>query len=448
MSVLAAAWRALDEDPAALSLVRDHGESVPLSSTLAVGPLVHDAIAAASLSAALLAARRSGTAVPTVELDPVRIATAVTSERHFRLAGEPVNAFAELSGFWPTADGWVRTHANYPHHRARLIGALGLGEDATADDLRHALRQRSAIDVEEAVTAAGGIAVAVRTEQEWARHPHAAAVAQHPLLGLRRLGDATPAGWEPGDLDAPAAGIRVLDLTRVIAGPVATRTLALWGADVLRIDSPSLPEIAWQHLDSGAGKRSALLDLAADPATFERLLAEAHVVVTGYRPGSLDALGLSPEALARRRPGIVVARLSAWGDTGPFASRRGFDSIVQAATGIGWLEGDGTAPGALPAQALDHAAGYLLAAGITSALRRRHDEGGAWLVETNLARVAQQLLEGPRGERRDWPSWQPTVITTGEVTSTAAAPHYDDGPDSWATPAVPWGSSAPQWVAR
>ena len=450
MSVLRVAWDGLGEDPAALALVRDHGAAVPLSSNLPVGPLVHDAIAAASLSAALLAARRSGSAAPEVELDPVRIATAVTSERHFRLAGQPVDAFAELSGFWPTADGWVRTHANYPHHRARLLAALGLDETTDADALLRALHRRSALEVEELVTAGGGIAVAVRTEGEWARHPHAAAVATGALVALRRLGDAPAPGTAQASVQAPAAGIRVLDLTRVIAGPVATRTLALWGADVLRVDSPRLPEIGWQHLDSGNGKRSALLDLGvdADRVVFEALLTEADVVVTGYRPGALDRHGLSPEALAERRPGIVVARLSAWGTSGPFAQRRGFDSIVQAATGIGLLEGDGVKPGALPAQALDHSAGYLLAAAVTSALRRRIDEGGSWLVETNLARVAQQLLAEPRGERATWPSWEPTVVEHGEVMSTAAAPHYDGGPTGWSSPAVGWGTSAPEWLAR
>lgn len=450
MGILADAWRDLGEDPSALPLVHDHGDAVPLASALPVGRLVHDAIAAASLSAAFLAARRSGSAVPTVELDPARVATAVTSERHFRLAGEPVTAFAELSGYWPTADGWVRTHANYPHHRARLLAALGLGDDTGADDLLRALHSRTALEVEELVTAAGGIAVAMRTEAEWAAHPHGVAVAAEPLVRVTRLGDAAAAQWTGGDVEAAAGGIRVLDLTRVIAGPVATRTLALWGADVLRIDSPRLPEIGWGHLDTGAGKRSALLDLdvASDRERFESLLAEADVVVTGYRPGALDRHGLSPAALAERRPGIVVARLSAWGQVGPFADRRGFDSIVQAATGIGWIEGDGVKPGALPAQALDHAAGYLLAAALTSALRKRLDEGGSWLVGTSLVRVAHALLAGPRGGHVAPPAWEPTVVTHGDVTSAAAAPHYDGGPSDWATPAVPWGSSPPEWLAH
>jgi len=441
------AWVALGEDPVALGLIRSC--EVPLNATVPVGPLVHDAIAVASLSAALLLARRTGTAVPSVELDPARVATAVTSERHYRLDGEPMNAWAELSGFWQTSDGWVRTHANYPHHRASLLGALGLPDTTTAHDLSAHLLGRRAQEVEDAVAERGGVAVAVRTEEQWRAHPQARAVADSPLVGLTRGGDAPARHMPPADEDAPAAGIRVLDLTRVIAGPVATRTLALWGADVLRVDGPARPEITAQHLDTGAGKRSTIIDLATDRDAFEQLLASADVVVTGYRPGALDRFGLSPEALAERHPGIVVARLSAWGTAGPFAPRRGFDSIVQAASGIGWLEtADGARPGALPAQALDHSAGYLVAAAITTALRRQLDEGGSWLVETSLARVAHELLDAPRTPTGGAAPWQPTVATHDGLTTALPAAAYDGGPTQWPSPPVPWGTSEARWSER
>jgi hypothetical protein len=194
----------------------------------------------------------------------------------------------------------------------------------------------------------------------------------------------------------PMAGLRVLDLTRVIAGPVATRTLALLGADVLRVDDPGLAELASQHLDNGMGKRSTLLDLRepADRAVFDRLLETADAVVTGYRRGALDAFGLAADTLAARRPGLVIATLDAWGPTGPWRGLRGFDSIVQAATGISRLTSvDGTGPGALPAQALDHASGYLLAAGVLIALNRQVERGGTWHVHAHLARTAHALLE-------------------------------------------------------
>jgi crotonobetainyl-CoA:carnitine CoA-transferase CaiB-like acyl-CoA transferase len=165
-------------------------------------------------------------------------------------------------------------------------------------------------------------------------------------------------------------GVRVLDLTRVIAGPVATRTLAAWGADVLRVDPPHLPEIPAQALDTLPGKRSALLDLSEPPgrARLEELLAVADVLIQGYRPGSLAGCGLAPDALAERHPHLSVVTLSAWGATGPWAARRGFDSLVQCPTGIALAEGAEGKPGALPAQVLDHATGYLAAAAALLAL--------------------------------------------------------------------------------
>ncbi|EPH42811.1 putative CaiB/baiF CoA-transferase family protein C7orf10 like protein [Streptomyces aurantiacus JA 4570] len=203
----------------------------------------------------------------------------------------------------------------------------------------------------------------------------------------------------------PAAGLRVLDLTRVIAGPVATRTLALLGADVLRVDPPHLPELPDQHADTGFGKRSTALDLAdrADRRAFEDLLAGADVVVTGYRPGTLDRFGLAPEALAERRPGLVVAQLSAWGTTGPWSGRRGFDSLVQAASGIAVTEGAPDRPGALPAQALDHGTGHLLAAAVLRSLSERATEGAGGAGGaggTRLVRLWRGRRRGSRGGRR------------------------------------------------
>lgn len=431
MSLLDAAWSALGEHPDDLAVVQRRGREVPLAAALPVGEFVHDAIAAASLSLAL--DRSSGSRLEPIALDPARVATAVTSERWFRRDGQPWMPWAALSGFWPTADGWVRTHANYAHHRARLLAALDLNDGADADALAAALASRTGDEVEAAVTALGGIATVVRTPEQWQVHPHAPVVAARPVIELECIGDA-PA--------RPTAGPRILDLTRVIAGPIATRTLALGGADVLRVDPPGLPEPEEQHLDTGAGKRSVILGV--DDPRFEELLAEADVLVTGYRPAALDALGLSPEAVAHRHPGLVVARLSAWGSTGPWGGRRGFDSIVQAATGIAIIEGDGSRPGALPAQGLDHAAGYLLAAGIGSALRRRALEGGSWRVEVCLVRLAHELL-GQTRRPVAGRSFEPTTVPLGglELARPALAQI-----DAWPHAPVPFGSSSAHWLPR
>jgi crotonobetainyl-CoA:carnitine CoA-transferase CaiB-like acyl-CoA transferase len=250
----------------------------------------------------------------------------------------------------------------------------------------------------------------------------------------------------------------VLDLTRVIAGPVATRTLALLGADVLRIDPPHLPEPEWQHLDSGHGKRSTLLDLtrAGDRAAFDHLLETADVVVTGYRARALERLGLGPQDLTARHPGIVVARLTAWGSTGATGDRRGFDSLVQAASGVAWIESpDGNRPGALPAQALDHSAGYLLAAGVVMALGRQASEGGSWSVEVSLRRVAAELLGLPRTDEPEpnEPAFDPAPhLQSFEVdglvlTTTAPALAYDGGPTAFDPPRR-WARDSPTWIER
>ncbi|NBE52355.1 CoA transferase, partial [Streptomyces boluensis] len=329
---VAQAWAALGGAPELLPLVSYEGYARGLlAARLPVLDLARACVAVCSLAAAEYAGR--GGPVPRVRVDDGAVATAFVSERHLRVDGRAPSMFAPLSRFWRTTDGWVRTHANYPHHEAALLAALGLREDRV-EPVERALAKLRAVDVEERVYAAGGLAVALRTRAQWAAHAQGAAVAAEPLVHRERLGNRAPR--------ARGGRLRVLDLTRVIAGPVATRTLALLGADVLRVDAPGLPELADQHADTGFGKRSALLDLArpTDRTTFDELLADADVVVTGYRPGALDRLGLSAEELAARRPGLVVAQLSAWGEAGPWAGRRGFDSLVQVATGIADAERD------------------------------------------------------------------------------------------------------------
>jgi CoA-transferase family III len=330
-------------------------------------------------------------------------------------------AWAPLSGFFACRDGFVRTHGNYPHHRERLVRALRTS--ASADAVRERVAGLSALEVEEAVTAAGGIAVAVRSEAEWAAHPHGAVVGSLPLLVEKRRSDGVARS---------VAGARVLDLTRVIAGPVATRTLALWGADVLRVDPPAIPEIEWQHLDTGAGKRTTVLDVRSD--RFAELARQADVLVHGYRPGALPLDGV-----IAANPSLVVASLSAWGAVGPWAGRRGFDSIVQAASGIAMAESpDGVRPGALPAQALDHSAGYLLAGAVAAALQR----GGGWSVSTSLARVAHELLAADRSVQPESGEFTPTTVTHGALTYARPALHADDFP----APPRPWGQDEPAFL--
>ncbi|MEV3991581.1 CoA transferase [Streptomyces sp. NPDC049837] len=465
------AWAALGADPVLLERVSYGGPPDGLPARVPVMELARATVAVCALAAAELTAVRTGGRVPRVRVDDGAVATAFLSDRLVRVDGRAWTTFAPLSRFWRAADGWVRTHANYPHHRARLLAALGLpdgsGDSDAVDAVAGAIAGRRAVDVEDMVYAAGGLAVAVRGTEEWAAHEQGALVAGQPLLTLERIGEAGPgAGRGAGPTRAwsrisgtpllPCAGLRVLDLTRVLAGPVATRTLALLGADVLRIDPPHLPESQEAHNDTGMGKRSTALDLGrgADRQAFEELLAGADVVVTGYRPGALDRFGLSPEALAGRRPGLVVAQLSAWGRYGPWHERRGFDSLVQAATGIALLEGTEDEPGALPAQALDHGTGYLLAAAVLRALTERHGGagGGTWLARLALTQTAHWLVhdlsKGPEGGRSYDPErWMTeTDSPMGRLRHALPPVSYDGGPPNWARPPGLWGTDRAEWL--
>ncbi|MBJ3812904.1 CoA transferase [Streptomyces flavofungini] len=456
----AVAWDALGGDPALLSRLSPVVRDDTLPARLPVRALARSCVGVCALAAAELAALRTGRDVPHARVDDGSVAAAFTSERQLLVNGRAPESFAPLSRFWRAADGWVRTHANYPHHRARLLAALGLDGDASVERVGARLAELPAAEAEEAVYAAGGLAVALRTPAEWAAHPQGAAVAGLPLVGREQFGGPsevpppTPLG-EPGDAHPllPAAGLRVLDLTRVIAGPVATRTLALLGADVLRVDPPHLPELPDQHADTGFGKRSTTLDLSAhaDRRAFADLLARADVVVTGYRPGTLDRFGLAPEALAERRPGLVVAQLSAWGTSGPWSGRRGFDSLVQVATGIAAVEGAPEAPGALPAQALDHGTGYLLAAAVLRSLSERlagggdgtGGAGGTAVVRLALARTAAWLTGWPTYAADPWLTGMDGPL--GRLRYALPPVTFAAGPVNWERPPGGWGADGPVW---
>ncbi|MFD0141994.1 MULTISPECIES: CoA transferase [unclassified Streptomyces] len=420
-------WSALGGDPALVDRVAFTGPSGLLPARLPVMDLARATVAVAGLAAV----ERDG--LPgTVRVDDGAVATAFVSERHLRVDGRaPVN-FAPLSRFWKASDGWVRTHANYPHHRAALLSALGVREES-AKALAAAIAERKAVEVETAAYAAGGLAVALRTPEEWAAHEQGREVAARPLLTRERLDDTAPAGRRrPGPL-------RVLDLTRVLAGPVATRTLALLGADVLRIDPPGSPELPDQHADTNIGKRTAALDLdrPADRRALDALLDEADVLVTGYRPGALERFGL-------HRPGLVIARISAWGDYGPWGERRGFDSLVQAATGIAADEGSADEPGALPAQALDHGSGYLLAAAVLRSLTEQESEGGTRLVRLALAQTGHWLTHAlPRYVPED--HLAETSGPLGLLRHAVSPVRYEGGPTAWSRPPGLQGGDDPVW---
>ncbi|MEU5853633.1 CoA transferase [Saccharopolyspora shandongensis] len=418
----------VDRDPTELAVTGDLGH---LGSRLPV-----EDTAIACVGAALLASTRRP-----AELATGHVAAAMRSEAHLRLDGEPpLDGFAPMSRFWRTADGWVRTHGNYPWHREALVRALGTPDDVAA--VASVIGELPAREVESRVVEAGGIAAAVRTPQEWLAEPPGRAVAAQPLVGTDRIGDATPRSR--GDR------LRVLDLTRVIAGPVCTRFLAALGADVLRIDPPHRPERPGSY-DTLLDKRTALLDAGTPEglALLHELLAGADVLVHGYRPGALRRFGLGAEDLAERHPGLVVVSLSAWGTAGPWGERRGFDSIVQAASGIATVESTSDGPGALPCQLLDHGTGYLCAAAVLDGLRRQSEAGGTWLRELSLARTAHWLLGRPRAERPPVPADAEPWLTEldspdGRITAVAPPGRIDGKPLAWHAIHA-YGTDEPRW---
>jgi CoA-transferase family III len=450
-------WAALDGDAEAVTRVNVLGAGPWLGGPLAVDDLAVGAVATALLAASALAAAR-GFAPPAVELSAEHVALSFCSERHAVVAGRTAGAgFAPLSRFVRCrCDGWARTHGNYPHHAAALMRALRI--DSISDDrgaldaLESAALSLDALALEDAVVAAGGCAAAMRSAEQWSAHRAGQLVASGPIVAWDESVpvDGPRALAALSDPARPAAGVRVLDLTRVIAGPVAGRTLAALGAEVLRIDPPGMPELEAQHIDMNPGKRTAVFDLADAPRR-ESLLEGADVVLMGYRPGALDRFDMRADQLAARHPHLIQVSLSAWGAIGPWASRRGFDSLVQSASGIAveCAAEDGS-PGALPAQVLDHATGHLIAAAALTGLVRRCREQPHPPARLSLARTAVELLRAPR-----------PATPTGELTGCAdpdrhraafdqvaliAAPGKLDGvPLRWEHGPRPFGQDQPRW---
>lgn len=370
-----------------------------------------------------------------------------------------------VMGMYPAKNGrWSYIHANFPNHRAAALKVLGVPEEKAA--VRAAVAQWDALELEEAIIAAGGAGGMVRSMDEWAKHPQAAAIASLPLFEIVRIGDA-PAEKLP-DGDRPLSGIRVLDLTRVLAGPTCARTLAEHGADVLKITGAHLPNIGYQEFDTGHGKLSAHLDLRQpkDLETLKGLVREADVFSQGYRPGTLGNRGLSPEELIKLRPGLVYVSLCAFSHVGPWASRRGFDTVVQNVSGITTRQGElfpGAEPGPqfYPVSAIDYLTGYLMAFGAMAALARRAREGGSWLVRISLAQTGRWLVgrgQVPEAELKDVPKeftaaelarWSMESDTpVGRLTHLRPTVQLSETPPRWARPSVPLGYNEPAWPAR
>jgi crotonobetainyl-CoA:carnitine CoA-transferase CaiB-like acyl-CoA transferase len=307
------------------------------------------------------------------------------------------SAWDPIAGDYRTRDGWIRLHTNAPHHRRAALQVLGDHPDRAA--VRKAVARWNADALEAAIVEVGGCAATMRGLDAWSEHPQGAAVSKEPLICWSETGAIVPPVHDR-PAGRPLACVRILDLTRVLAGPVAGRFLAAFGADVLRVDPPDwdepavIPEVT-------LGKRCAGLDLKtdADRKVFEGLVARADVLLHGYRPGALEGLDFDPATLARINPGLIDVCLNAYGWTGPWSGRRGFDSLVQMSSGIadyGMRMKGAEKPVPLPVQALDHATGYLLAAAVLQALNQRAADGRVLSARLSLARTTQLLIQTKR----------------------------------------------------
>jgi len=437
------------------------GAEPALPSSFAVGTAAQSTIAAAAVAACAVGRVRGQ---PAQDLTVDMRAAALECMGWFSLDGRVPDLWDPFSGLYRTADGWVRIHANFAHHREGAMRLLGLDPAAaTRADAEAALSRWKASDFEDAAAGHGLVVARLRSFDEWDATPQGRAIAAQPLFTLSRIGDAPPLvlpALEPAA--RPLSGVRVLDLTRILAGPVGGRALAAYGADVMLVNGPHLPNIA-AIADTSRGKRSALVDLrdAAGRETLERLVRTAHVFVQGYRPGGLAERGFGAEALASLRPGIVYVALSAYGRLGPWAGRRGFDSLVQTAMGFNHAEAQAAAsdkPRPMPVQILDQATGYLMAMAACAALVRQQREGGSWRVDVSLAQTAQWLrglgrvdsgFDATLPATLDTPGLSDRLETTASGFGLLRAMRHSAvlsaTPAHWDRPSMPPGSHPPAW---
>ena len=451
-------WRQAGLSDEAADFVQLEGADPVFPSSFAVGLAAQSTIAAAALAACELGHMRG---TPRQQVSVAMLHAAIECTGWFSIDGRVPDPWDAFSGLYRAADGHVRIHANFAHHREGALRLLGLDPaKARRSDAEQAMHDWRALDFEDAAARQGLVATALRRFDEWDDTPQGQAIAAQPLFTIERIGDAPPRTLPPLRADErPLSGLRVLDLTRILAGPVGGRALAAHGADVMLVNSPQLPNIE-SIVDTSRGKLSTHVDLrtGAGRDTLWRLAGDAHVFVQGYRPGGLPSLGFSPEAVAQRRPGVVHVSLSAYGTQGPWASRRGFDSLVQTAMGFNHAEGEaaglaeGFKPRPLPMQILDQVTGYLIAFGAAAALCRQQREGGSWHVQLSLAQTGhwlRSLGRVPDGLQATRPELAPYLESSdsgfGRLVAVRHSARLARTPAAWPRPSMPPGSHPPAW---
>ena len=450
-------WGTSGIDNSYLEWVNLSGEEPVLPSMYKVGLVSQSAVAATGLAAAAVWHRRTGQQ-QYVTVDMKQSTIAFRSERYTSINGSVVHKpVDDIHGFYQCGDGgWIQLHANYPAHRSGIVTILQCESNRT--DVQRELDKVSAFQAEGLFTENGLPAGMMRTLAEWSKHPQGIAVSGLPLLEIDKIGDSPPLilGDNP---ERPLDSVKVVELTKVIAGPLIGRTLAEHGAEVLWLNSPHLDLIEGLVIDMSRGKNTANIDIRQEEgkSKLRELIGGADIFVQGYRPGSIASKGFSFEDIAEIKPGIIYVELSAFSHEGPWSHRRGFDSIVQTVSGIG-REGakaigeDGMLH--LPCQALDHATGYLGAFGAMAALIRRSEEGGSWRVRVSLAQTAEWLKSLGILNRMDIEDFSQSQIkefmccddsSYGRISYTCPAAILSRTPGYWDSPPSSFGTHQPEW---
>ena len=390
-----------------LSLPKDALDSLELEdsapyyqSSFKISHLAQTTIALSALGAALVNSIKTASSIRNVTVPLRHACLEFQTENLFTINGKvPPSTWGPIGGLHATRDGYVRIHDNFPNHRYGALKLLGLDEKASRDDVAREVKKWKKVELEDAAHRNRLVIYALRSSNEWDALPQSSAVSNFPIL-IRKISDEGPKSLPPNlkkDADRCLRGLRVLELSRVIAAPVAGKTLAAHGADVLWVTSPNLPDLPSLDQNLSRGKRTIQLELndSKDRKTLFDLVKDCDVFIQGYRPGSLAQKGFSAADLMALKPALIYANLSAFGPEGPWSDRRGFDSLVQTCTGLNVSEaehyGDGAAARPMPCQALDHAGGFFLATGIAAALYKRATEGGSWEVHVSLAGVMKYL---------------------------------------------------------
>ena len=454
---LAELWRLAGGGEDTLDRVVLQGADPVLPSIFRVGAAAAATTAASGAAASELWRHRSGRD-QSVSIDMRAAAISFRAEHYLQVDdGPPPRAWDDIAGYYRTGDErWVQLHTNFPHHKAGVLEVLGC--EPNRDAVKEALLGWTGAQLDDTLAERGLCAALMRSAEEWQGHPQAAELATLPVFEIQRIGDADPEPLAAG-AERPLDGVRVLDLTRVIAGPVCGRELASHGATVMRVAGPHLPSIAPLVIESGRGKLSSFIDLrdASGKDRLRELAREADVFVQGYRPGAIAGQGFSPEELAEVRPGIVCVSLSAYGRRGPWSGRRGFDSLVQVATGIAHAGSEAVGvdrPRPLPCQALDHGSGFLCAFGAMMGLLKRCEQGGSWHVRLSLAQTGRWIeglgpvdgLDCPDPTAEDVADLLDTLDSPfGKITYVKSPVALSETPPRWQRPPVPLGTHPPEW---